>query len=157
QHGAVREAVALARDDAPSIRHLVAYVGTDPDQCVPTESELRSFLRESLPEPMIPAAIVVMNALPLSITGKVDRSALPNPEGFHAGFGHPIVAPANEFEIRLQSIWEEVLGIRPIGVEDDFLELGGDSLRTIALLVRIEKEFGRSFSPPALLQGGTIR
>jgi amino acid adenylation domain-containing protein len=157
QHTAVREAVVLAREDAPSIRHLVAYVGTDPEQPAPTVTELRSFLRGSLPEPMIPAAIMILEALPLSITGKVDRSALPDPDEFHSGLGHAIVEPANEYEIRLQSIWEDVLGIRPIGVEDDFIDLGGDSLRTIDLLVRIEKEFTTSFSPSLLLQGGTIR
>jgi thioesterase domain-containing protein/acyl carrier protein len=106
---------------------------------------------------MIPAAIVVLDTLPLSITGKVDRSALPDPEGFHSGIGHAIVEPTNDYETRLRSIWEEVLAIRAIGVEDEFIELGGDSLRTIALLVRIEKEFGKSFSPSVLLQGGTIR
>jgi amino acid adenylation domain-containing protein len=157
QHGAVREAVVVAREDAPGIRHLVAYVGTNPDQPSPTMPELRNFLRGSLPEPMVPSAIVILDALPLSISGKVDRSALPDPEEFPSGFEHAIVEPVNEYEIRLRIIWEEVLGVRPIGVEDDFLEMGGDSLRTIALLVRIEKEFGKSFSPSILLQGGTIR
>jgi len=157
QHPAVREAVAVAREDSAGVRQLVSYVVTDRDRPAPSLTQFQDFLRKTLPEPMIPAVVMVLDALPLSITGKVDRSALPAPERSCHDVGLTVIEPSSDCERRLRSVWEEVLGVKPIGVEDDFIKLGGDSLIATVLLVRIEKEFGKSISPSILLRGGSIR
>ncbi|HYH80222.1 MAG TPA: condensation domain-containing protein, partial [Longimicrobium sp.] len=136
-HPAVREAVVAAREDVPGEIRLVAYVvGGE------VEAEaLRAYLGEQLPEHMIPAAFVRLDALPLTPNGKVDRRALPAPDASaYATRGYE--APATETETALAEIWAEVLGVERVGRHDDFFDLGGHSLLAVRLISRVRRVLG---------------
>lgn len=151
QHPAVRRAaVALER----SRDRLVAWV-------VPAgaveEAALRAFLQQRLPAYLVPAAFVFVDALPLTAHGKVDRHALPSlPATSSAAAGTPLVAPRDALEYRLLQIWEQVLGVRPLGVWHNFFDLGGHSLLAMRLLAEIEKACGHALPLSALLQAPTV-
>ncbi|HYO62019.1 MAG TPA: amino acid adenylation domain-containing protein [Pyrinomonadaceae bacterium] len=139
EHERVRECAAVVRGDEGG--RLVAYVvaqgaAGESDGLVP---ELRRFLKERLPDHMIPSAFVTLDALPLTANGKVDRRALPEPDGARTGASREFVAPRDALELRLKEIWEDVLGVRPVGVTDDFFELGGHSLLAVRLLSRVQQ------------------
>jgi amino acid adenylation domain-containing protein len=154
RHPGVRETAVLAREDEPGDRRLVAYVAAR-QAPAPTERELRVFLRAKLPEYMVPAAFVLLEALPMTAHGKVDRAALPAPRACRDDAA-PVVAPRTDCERRLLRLWEVLLKPRPIGVRDDFFDLGGDSLLAMRLCLEIEKVFGRPFTPDLLLPECTI-
>jgi len=135
QHSAVHEAVVIVREDTPGDRRLVAYVVPQEEQS-PTVGHLRSFLREKLPEYMLPSAFVILEQLPLTPNGKVDRRALPRPE--RKG---PFVAPRNPVEERLAGMWAEVLGLERVGIHDNFFELGGHSLLATQVISRLRAAF----------------
>jgi thioesterase domain-containing protein/acyl carrier protein len=151
QHPAVREAVVLAREDAPGEKRLVAYVVADS-----TADELRRFLKDKLPEYMVPAVVVLLEALPVTPNGKVDRRALPVPDRSRPELEKAFVAPRDDLELQLAHIWEEVLGVRPVGVTDNFFELGGHSLLAVRLFALIEKRLGRKLPLTAVFQGATV-
>ena len=151
QHPAVREAVVVAREDAPGEKRLVAYVVADS-----TAEELRHFLRDRLPEVMVPPVIVLLDALPIMPNGKVDRRALPAPDRSRREPEKAFVAPRDELELSLAQIWEEVLSVRPIGIRDNFFELGGHSLLAVRLFAVIEKQLGKKLPLTAVFQGATI-
>ena len=156
QHTAVREAVVLAREDRPGETRLVAY--TVPAQAgSPPDSELRTFLLERLPDYMVPAAFVSLDALPLTPHGKIDRVSLAAIKPELAAPAHERIAPRNAVEVQLMRIWEQVLDVSRIGMRDNFFALGGDSLGAVRVIDRIEQLFGRQL-PPDLLwyQEGTI-
>jgi amino acid adenylation domain-containing protein len=155
QHPAVREAVVLAREDTPGEKRLVAYVVAEQGP-VPTTAELRSFLKDKLPEHMVPALFVVLDALPLMPNGKVDRRALPMPDRARPELEKAFVAPRDDLELQLAQIWEEVLGVRPVGVRDNFFELGGHSLLAVRLFAIIEKRLGRKLPLTTVFQGATV-
>jgi amino acid adenylation domain-containing protein len=157
QHPAVREAVVLAREDAPGDRRLVAYVVPTNDERRTTndedlassfiahrssfQGELRSFLKEKLPDYMVPAAFVVLDEWPMTPSGKVDRKALPAPDGAGRTSNDTFVAPSNPIEQHLAEIWSELLGATQVGVHDDFFELGGHSLLATQLVSRLRDTF----------------
>jgi amino acid adenylation domain-containing protein len=151
QHPAVREAVVLAREDAPGEKRLVAYVVADS-----TADELRRFLKDKLPEYMVPAVVVLLEALPVTPNGKVDRRALPAPDRSRPELEKAFVAPRDDLELQLAHIWEEVLGVRPVGVTDNFFELGGHSLLAVRLFALIEKRLGKKLPLTAVFQGATV-
>jgi amino acid adenylation domain-containing protein len=151
QHPAVREAVVLAREDAPTEKRLVAYVVADS-----TADELRRFLKDKLPEYMVPAVVVLLEALPVTPNGKVDRRALPAPDRSRPELEIAFVAPRDDLELQLAQIWEEVLGVRPVGVRDNFFELGGHSLLAVRLFALIEKRLGKKLPLTAIFQGATV-
>ena len=151
QHPAVREAVALAREDMPDQKRLVAYAVAN---C--TTDELRRFLRDKLPEAMVPSVIMLLDALPVAPNGKLDRRALPAPDQSRPGLEKAFVAPRDDLERQLAAIWEEVLGVRPIGVTDNFFELGGHSLLAVRLFAVIQKRLGKNLPLTAVFQGSTI-
>jgi amino acid adenylation domain-containing protein len=155
QHPAVRETVVLARENAPGEKHLVAYVVAQ-GESPPTASELRVFLKEKLPDYMMPAVFVPLAALPLMPNGKVNRSALPEPGRTRSEPGRAFVAPRNPLELQITSLWEEVLGIRPIGVTDNFFELGGHSLAAVRLFALIERRLGKKVPLATVFQGATV-
>ena len=139
QHAAVREAVVMVREDTPTEKRLIGYVTLREGQTVPTE-ELRTHIKEKLPEYMVPAGIVQLPALPLTPNGKVDRKALPAPEGAAYSRGE-YEAPQGEAEQALAQIWQEVLKVERVGRHDNFFALGGHSLLAVHLLARIRDEF----------------
>jgi acyl carrier protein len=131
----VREAVVLAREDRPGDRRLAAYVVADIDIAV---EALRAFLAQQLPEYMVPAAFVVLPALPLSPNGKVDRRALPAPEWRGAAACEPPQGPVEEV---LAGMWQDVLGAPRVGRQDNFFRLGGHSLLGMELISRVRGVF----------------
>jgi amino acid adenylation domain-containing protein len=155
QHPTVREAIVLAQETAPGEKQLVAYVVAQ-RELPATASELRDFLKRKLPDYMVPAVCVPLDALPLMPNGKVDRGALPEPERTRSETGRGFVAPRNALELQLSNLWEEVLGIRPIGVTDNFFELGGHSLAAVRLFALIEKRLGKKVPLATVFQGATI-
>ncbi|HVG07350.1 MAG TPA: amino acid adenylation domain-containing protein [Thermoanaerobaculia bacterium] len=150
RHPAVRECAAAVRGSG-SDRRLVAWVVFHEGEAV-SSTDLRAFLRERLPEHMLPAAVVPIEALPLSPTGKVDRTALPDPQADAADR----IAPRDTLEHELAHLWEEALGTGPIGVRDDFFALGGHSLLAVRLMSRIEERLGRALPLTALFTAGTV-
>jgi thioesterase domain-containing protein len=133
-------------------KRLVAYVVPARGECAP--SVLREHLRASLPEYMIPSTFVVLEALPLSPNGKIDRKALPAPEGTREAASY--VAPRTPTEQALVALWEELLGIAPIGVTDDFFALGGHSLLAVRLATTIERRFGRALPVARIFSQPTV-
>ena len=154
----VRECLVLAREDRPGERRLVAYVTGEPAP----GAALRDALRASLPEYMVPAAVVPLSALPLTPNGKVDRRALPAPDfsGRQAEADGVELSPEPEtaLEQRLAEIWRAVLGIARIGVNDHFFELGGDSLTGLRLVNRVRDALGgEHLSLVVVFEAPTIR
>jgi len=154
QHPGVRETVVLAREDEPGEKRLVAYVVPNDGQ-EPTVSELRRFLKEKLPEYMVPSAFVTLEALPLTPNGKVDRQALPSPQGTRPELEGAYVAPRTPVEEVLAGIWAEVLGLEQVGVHDNFFNLGGDSILSIQIIARANQA-GLRLSPRDLFQHPTV-
>ncbi|NOT58294.1 MAG: amino acid adenylation domain-containing protein, partial [Deltaproteobacteria bacterium] len=154
-HPAVREAMVVAAEDTPGEKRLVAYVVAQQEPA-PTVSELRRFLREQLPEYMVPAVFVPLKALPLMSNGKRDRRALPEANRARPEMEKAFVAPRDTLELQLTHIWEDVLGVRPIGVRDNFFELGGHSLLAVRLFSVIENKLGKRLPLATVFQGATV-
>jgi aspartate racemase len=155
QHPAVREAAVIARGDQPRNASLVAYVVLKEKSSI-TSDKLRKLLKEKLPDHMVPSAFVVLDSLPLTPTGKVDRRALPIPDHFMPGLAKTFVAPRNGLESQLTEIWKKVLGLERIGITDNFFELGGHSLLAVRLASEIKKVARKKFSVMAIFQFPTI-
>jgi tyrocidine synthetase-3 len=137
-HRAIREAVVVARVDRSGEKYLCAYFVSAVDL---QAAELKSFLAASLPEYMIPATFVRLEALPLTANGKLDRKALPELDVQNLSTGAEYVAPVDEVETALVEILEEVLGIPGIGTLHDFFEVGGHSLSAVQVVTRIRRRF----------------
>ena len=152
RHSAVSDAVAIL-DFSTGEGRIVAYV-VAAGEGRPDVRQLRDIVRKSLPDYMLPSVFVFLEALPLNPNGKVDRNALPAPEGSAAKAG--FAGPRNEIETRLQRIWEDVLGVQPIGIRDDYFELGGYSLLAVRLFFEITKEFEIKLPLATLYQAPTI-
>ncbi len=135
RHPAVRESVVVVRDDT-----LVAYVVAEPETA-PTSGELRRFLEERLPAYMVPSTFVTLLALPLSPLGKVDRRRLPAPERDRPELEHGFKPPETPVEEALAEIYEQIVGLDKIGVNDSFFELGGHSLLATQAVSRIHETF----------------
>lgn len=152
EHPTVRESVVVAREDAIGDKRLVAYVVSDGPFSAET---LRNHLQQRLPEYMLPAAIVEIETLPLTPNGKIDRRALPPLDNLTARSSKSFEAPRTETEQKLAAIWSEVLGISPVGVHENFFEMGGDSILSIQLVARA-KEAGLVLTPKQLFQCQTV-
>jgi acyl carrier protein len=155
RHTAVQHSLVIARRDRRDAPQLIAYVvgktGAEP----PPSSELRDFLRRSLPEHMVPLTYVVLQSIPLSPNGKVDYRQLPDPES-ELQEQRTYVAPRDETEEVLCRIWQEVFQLERIGVDDDFFELGGHSLPAMQIASRIRRKFEIAIPLVELFRAPTI-
>jgi len=138
QHPAVRQAVVVVRRDGGEPR-IVAYLVTDGEH--PEDSELVAFLRERLPEYMVPAHFAMLETMPTTASGKVDRKALPVPD-LRAAAAATAVAPRTGLERQIARVWADVLGLDALGVEDDFFRVGGHSLLAMQAVVRLRTAAG---------------
>ncbi|ATB31217.1 non-ribosomal peptide synthetase [Melittangium boletus] len=154
RHPQVRQAVVVAREDTPGTRRLVAYVVPTPSGA-PSWSELRGFLLDILPEYMVPSACVVLDAMPLTPVGKVDRRGLPSPERARPSLDGARVSPRTPEEHTLARVWSEVLGLNPVGIQDSFFDLGGDSLLATRVVARAARA-GLRITARQLAQQQTI-
>jgi acyl carrier protein len=155
-HQSVRQTVVATRSDERHEARLVAYVTPMDAAAPPTSTELRDFLKKTLPDYMTPSAFVIMEGLPLTPNGKIDRQALPAPEFFHAGVAQDRVAPQTEVEEVLAGIWEEALGVGPVGVRDNFFDLGGHSLLATKVIARVRRAFDVELPLGALFTTPTV-
>nr|AEU11003.1 NpnC [Nostoc sp. 152] len=153
QYENVQVCCAIAREDYPGDKRLVAYLVPQSEK-TPTVSELRSFLKSKLPEYMVPSAIVILESLPLTPNGKVDRRALPAP--FNSNSSDTFVFPRNTIELQLIQIWSKILKVDNIGVKDNFFDLGGHSLLAPYLMTQIKQQFDKDIPLAILFQHPTI-
>ncbi|HZF12221.1 MAG TPA: amino acid adenylation domain-containing protein, partial [Thermoanaerobaculia bacterium] len=155
-HPKVAQAVVVAREDTPGTKRLAAYLvppaGTAAADRAPV-SELRAFLKDKLPEYMIPALFTTLDALPLTPNGKVDRRALPAPDKMAAA--REYVAPRDEKEQAFVDIWMQVLSLERVGINDDFFEIGGDSLLVIRVVTKANKA-GLGITTKQVFQNRTV-
>jgi hypothetical protein len=148
RHPDVHDAVVVARD-----LRLVAYVATGPASA-PAADELRAFLSRTLPEYMVPSSFVALTKLPLTPNGKVDRQALPSHE---VATSTNYVAPATDLERTLAHVWEQVLHVERVGAEDNFFEVGGNSILLIEVNTRLREELERDISSIDLFTYPSVR
>jgi amino acid adenylation domain-containing protein len=155
KHQCVKEAIVITRKDESGDKSLTAYVVLKNKKSI-THNELRKFLKEKLPQYMVPSAFVILDALPLNLNGKVDRSVLPIPHQCKPESTKTFVAPRNTLEVQLTLVWEKILNVRPIGVTDNFFELGGHSLLAVRVASEINKITKHKFTVMAVFQFPTI-
>jgi acyl carrier protein len=139
EHSALRDCAVLLREDIPGDRRLVAYFVAAGES--PATSELRRFLEERLPAFMVPAGFVPLETMPLTVNGKINRLALPAPDGGRPTLETAFVAPETEMEHAVTEIWKGVLRFDEIGVYDDFFRLGGQSILAAQVMQRINQRF----------------
>ncbi|WP_225931113.1 beta-ketoacyl synthase N-terminal-like domain-containing protein [Leptolyngbya sp. 7M] len=154
QHEQVADVIVILQEDRPGDKCLVAYVTAKGEQA-PGVKQLKDYLRERVAEFMVPAVVMVLDQLPLSPTGKIDRRALPKPAIRSA----PVdgIAPTTPSEQILAEIWAGVLGIDRLSVEENFFELGGTSLLGLQMIARVQKRFNSQIRAVKLYQYPTIR
>jgi amino acid adenylation domain-containing protein len=155
QNSSVQQSVVKVWKDVTGEKHLVAYVVPHPE-APPTISELRYFLKQKLPDYMVPSYFVLLSTLPLNANGKVDRQALPDPDIAKQELEETFVPPRNELERKLEEIWQEVLGVNPISIRSNFFELGGNSLRAAQVISRVSEDFFIELSLEDLFEAPTI-
>ncbi|MDZ8262760.1 amino acid adenylation domain-containing protein [Nostoc sp. ChiQUE01b] len=155
QHPAVQQTVVIAREDATGHEILVAYIVPSPES-IPKTTEMRQYLKQKLPQYMIPNAFVILDTLPLTTNGKIDRRTLPAPNQTESELQNAHVLARNTLEQELVNIWEKLLNISPIGITDNFFELGGHSLLGVHLIAQIQQRFGQKLSLRTIFQASTI-
>jgi amino acid adenylation domain-containing protein len=154
-HQAISQAVVVAREDEPGDQRLVAYVVAAMDASIPQPDILRMYLQRTLPDYMVPSTFVTLDRLPLTSSGKLDRSALPAPQG-RADLTQTYVAPRTPAEQLLAEIWVDVLRVDRVGIHDNFFELGGHSLLTMRIIARIHERFNVSLPVWTLFESPTV-
>ncbi|MGB9178315.1 MAG: amino acid adenylation domain-containing protein [Pyrinomonadaceae bacterium] len=155
EHDAVREVVVIARNDGGVDQRLVAYIVPVQEQ-QPTVSELRGFLKEKLPEYMVPSIFTFLERLPLTPSGKIDRRALPRTDGLRPELEAAYVPPQTEAQRSIATIWQAVLRIEQVGVHDNFFDLGGHSLLVAEVRSKLLEVFQREVSMLDLFKYPTI-
>lgn len=154
-HDSVGSCAVLVREDVPGERRLVAYATTVGEAAL-AGGDLRVYARERLPEYLVPEVFVLLAALPLTSSGKVDRRSLLAPDEGRPDTGHAFVAPRNELEEAVAEIWAEVLGIDRVGAHDDFFELGGQSVKAAQVVNRLGALTGLELSLNVLFEAPTL-
>ncbi|HEU5476172.1 MAG TPA: non-ribosomal peptide synthase/polyketide synthase [Actinophytocola sp.] len=152
-HAEVDDAVVVAHEETPGVKRLVAYVATSSADEGLVEA-LRTMTADRLPEYMVPSTFMVLDRLPLSPNGKLDRRALPAPSGSVSRIGH--VEPHTDTEQLLAQIWAEVLGLDRVGTEDNFFALGGDSIRSLSIAARAKVAFDIPLTPRDVLVSAKV-
>jgi amino acid adenylation domain-containing protein len=155
QHSAVRESAVVVREFSTNDVRLIAYFVADGEGAVDLD-ELREFLRQQLPDHMIPSAFVNMDALPLTPNGKIDRQGLPTPESLLPQARGSFVSPQTDAEKVIAREWQEALQVDRVGVDDNFFDLGGHSLLVISLRDRLADQFERDITPVDLFRYPTV-
>jgi amino acid adenylation domain-containing protein len=155
QHSQVRETVVVAREDIPNDCRLVAYIVTHEEARL-SVNQFRDFLKEKLPEYMLPSAFVVLNAFPLTPSGKVDRRALPVPEGLRPTLTITYQVPKSEMEQQIVKLWQEVLHLDKVGIYDNFFDLGGHSLLMLQVNSKLRTILQQDISVVTMFQNPTI-
>lgn len=153
--GDLSEAAVAARLAPLGSTRLVAWVVPRAGASVTVES-LRARLAETLPDYMAPSVVVSLDRLPTTPTGKIDRAALPDPDAARPALDAEVVAPRDDLEATLCRMWEEITGVRPVGVDDNFFALGGDSLGAVQLFVRLERMTGRRLPLSTIVRAPTV-
>ncbi|GAC1433599.1 MAG: amino acid adenylation domain-containing protein [Ktedonobacteraceae bacterium] len=155
RHPAIYQSVVVTREDTPGDKYLVAYLVPHEGESVKFD-EVRSRISKLVPAYMVPSAFVQLETLPLTSHGKVDRRALPVPDLFSRAAKEPFVAPRHMLHFQLVAIWEDILNVYPIGIADNFFNLGGHSLLVIRLLERIEQVFHQKLQMNTIFMKPTI-
>ena len=162
-HRAVKQAVVLAREDTPGDKRLVAYVVANPEEQLAI-ADLRSYLQGKLPDYMVPAIFMTVEAMPKTPSGKIDRRALPAPDSqrqeqsqsYAAWFDFAHQPPQSELECLLAGVWSKLLKIDRVGIHDNFFEIGGNSLMTLQVAVQVRELLGTDLPIVKLFQHPTI-
>ncbi|WP_242039624.1 non-ribosomal peptide synthetase [Anabaena sphaerica] len=154
QHLQVKQAVVLVREDVPGEKRLVAYIIPDQKHSL-TVSELRNFLKQNLPDYMIPTVFILLDNLPFLPNGKIDRKALPAPDKARPDLQAVFAAPRTQTEETLVRIWSEVLRLDNVGINDNFFELGGDSILSLQVIAKANQA-GLQLTPKQIFEYQTI-
>ncbi|MEG4026391.1 phosphopantetheine-binding protein, partial [Microcoleus sp. S13C4] len=155
QYPNLLQVAVTLREDIPGQKSLVAYI-VSLHEPAPTFSELRHFLKERLPHYMVPSAFVILESLPVTPNGKVDRKSLPAPDLNSLIQKADFVAPRTPTEELLASIWAEVLGVEKVSINDNFFESGGHSLLATQLLSKVSHTFGLNLPLSKLFEAPTV-
>ena len=151
----IKEAVVVSRENAAGEARLVAYI-VPGGQTAPTVTTLRGALADRLPSPMIPSAFVLLDALPMTPNGKIDRRALPEPGNARPALDTAYAAPRTTMEREVAAIWAELLSLERVGIHDNFLDLGGHSLVAARVVTRVMDAFHTELPITALFAGPTV-
>ena len=155
QHPDVREAVILAHEITSGNKSLVAYA-VSKQEPLPTSDELRNYLRQRLPEYMVPAAIVILTELPLLSNGKLNRRALPDPQELLAQPEAAYVAPENDLEQTIAAVWQEAFNVERLSIHRNFFDLGGNSLLLARVQSKLRAALNRNIKIIDLFKHSTI-
>jgi amino acid adenylation domain-containing protein/non-ribosomal peptide synthase protein (TIGR01720 family) len=154
KHSAIREAVVILNEGKFGDKRIIGYYVNETDQDI-SPNDLRSYLKDKLPEYMVPACFIVLERIPLTSNGKLDRKMLPEPDHSRPELENVFRAPKTEIEKALAEIWNELLQLDEVGVDDNFFELGGDSILVIQVIARANEK-GMSLSPRQFFENPTI-
>jgi amino acid adenylation domain-containing protein len=155
QHPAVRQAVIVAREDEPGNKRLVAYLVAD-EHAAPAAGDIRKFIRERLPDYMVPSAFMMLDAMPLTPNGKINRNALPAPDQSYEASQENFVEASSPLEKLLAELWGEVLGRDCVGINDNFFEMGGHSIMATQLVYKIQQLLPVEISLRSIFEAPTI-
>ena len=155
EHAAVRDSVVIIRDDMVGGKRLVAYVVPGDGQAFDV-AQLRRHLQDRLPDYMVPSAFVILDAFPLTPNGKIDRQALPEPQKGRSDSAHTYVAPRTAVERAFAEIWGQVLQVDPVGIHDNFFDLGGHSLLMTQVASRVRSRLHLDLPLRRLMETPTI-
>jgi amino acid adenylation domain-containing protein len=156
EHPAIRETTVIKREDEPGNERLIGYIVPGRQQA-PSTAEISDWLKQKIPDYMVPASFVTLDKLPLTRNGKVDRTALPDLEFLPRESKAVYVAPRTEVERRIAEICREVLRVEKIGVNDNFFDLGGHSLLMVQVHNKLQEEFKNAISMIELFRNPTVR
>jgi amino acid adenylation domain-containing protein len=155
EHREIVQSVVIAREETPGDKRLVAYV-VSRDRATATATELRAYLKEKLPEYMVPSAFVFLDAMPLTPNGKLDRKALPVPGRNYRESEDGFAAPGTPVEEMIAGIWAEVLKLEEVGIHDNFFDLGGHSLKATQVMSRVREALQVDLTVRVLFEGPTV-